>query len=258
MYVLPHILLCTPNIQYISLPQSQPLNPNTPQIHRGVHHVTDPTSTLEQTEMLQRIIEKVIQHMAAFDEARDRAYPKARKARTLSKQSILVLHRGEPGEAQRLLSEAARLLTEAQEAAEGFPGVQSSETLSVARQEHAEAAILLSLITEERYPDPQELGLDETNYVLGLADVPGELRRQALDRLREGDLEAAEILLETMEEIYLCLTEAEEASMMLRGMRRKLDVARGVSERTRAEVTAEAGRRRLSRELKSITDKLET
>jgi len=125
------------------------------------------------------------------------------------------------------------------------------------RQEYAEAAILHSLITEKRYPAPEELGVEEPDYLLGLADVPGELRRQALDSLREGDLEAAEGSLETMEEIYLYLVEAEEATMMLKGMRRKLDVARGVTERTRAEVTAEAGRRRLSRELESFRDRLE-
>lgn len=207
--------------------------------------------------MLKRIIEKVAEHLAAIEEGKDRAYPKARKARTLSKQSILVLHKGEPLEARRLFSEATRLLAEALEVGEAFPGIQNSETLSAARQEYAEAAILLSLVTEERYPAPEELGVDETDYVLGLADVPGELRRQVLDRLREGDLEAAESILEAMEEIYLCLIEAEEASMMLRGMRRKLDVARGVIEHTRAEVTAEAGRRRLSRELESIRDRLE-
>ena len=207
--------------------------------------------------MLKRIIEKVTEQLAAIEEAKDKAYPKARKARTLSKQSILVLHKGEPLEARRLVSEAARLIAEAQEAGEEFPGVQYSENLSSARQEYAEAAILLSLVTEERYPDPQELEVDETDYVMGLADVPGELRRHALDRLREGDFEAAENALEAMEEIYLRLIEAEEASMMLRGMRRKLDVARGVTERTRAEVTAEAGRRRLSREVESLRDRLE-
>lgn len=207
--------------------------------------------------MLQRIIEKVTQHLAAIEEAKDRAYPKARKARTLSKQSILVLHKGEPEEARRLLSEAAHRLAEAQEAAEAYPGVQNSETMSAARQEYAEAAILISLVTEEKYPAPQELEIDDTDYVLGLADVPGELRRQALDRLREGDLEAAESILENMEEIYLRLIEAEEASMMLRGMRRKLDITRGVTERTRAEVTAEAGRRRLSRQVESLRDRLE-
>lgn len=208
--------------------------------------------------MLQEIIKKVTEHLRTLDEARDRAYPKARKARTLSKQSILKLHNGEPEKAQRLISEAANLLTEVRGVGEAFPGIQSSETVVAARQEYAEAAILHSLITEKRYPTPEELGVEETDYVLGLADVPGELRRQALDSLREGDLGAAENILETMEEIYLYLVEAEEASMMLKGMRRKLDVARGVTERTRAEVTAEAGRRRLSKELGSFRDRLES
>lgn len=208
--------------------------------------------------MLQEIIKKVTEHLRALEEAKDEAYPKARKARTLSKQSILKLHNGEPEKAQRLISEAANLLTEVRGVGEAFPGIQSSETAVAARQEYAEAAILHSLITLKKYPTPEELGVEETDYVLGLADVPGELRRQALDSLREGDLEAAESSLETMEEIYLYLVEAEEASMMLKGMRRKLDVARGVTERTRAEVTAEAGRRRLSRELESFRDRLES
>jgi translin len=208
--------------------------------------------------MLQEIIKKVTEHLRALDEAKDEAYPKARKARTLSKQSILKLHNGEPEKAQRLISEAANLLTGVRGVGEAFPGIQSSETMVAARQEYAEAAILHSLITLKKYPTPEELGVEETDYVLGLADVPGELRRQALDSLREGDLEAAESSLETMEEIYLYLVEAEEASMMLKGMRRKLDVARGVTERTRAEVPAEAGRRRLSRELESFRDRLES
>jgi len=207
--------------------------------------------------MLQEIIKKATERLRALDEAKDRAYPKARKARTLSKQSILMLHKGETEKAARLISDAANLLAEVRGVGEAFPGVQSSETVVAALQEYAEAAILHSLITEKRYPTPEELGVEETDYVLGLADVPGELRRQALDSLREGDLEAAEGILETMEEIYLHLIEAEEASMMLKGMRRKLDVARGVIERTRAEATAEAGRRRLSRELGSFRDRLE-
>ena len=62
--------------------------------------------------MLQEIIKKVTKHLRALDEAKDRAYPKARKARTLSKQSILMLHKGETEKAQRLISEAANLLTE--------------------------------------------------------------------------------------------------------------------------------------------------
>ena len=65
----------------------------------------------------------------------------------------------------------------------------------------------------------------------------------------------AEERLETMEEIYLNLVSMEEAPM-LRGMRRKMDIARGVIERTRSEVTAEAGRRRLDESVRRLSEKL--
>ena len=207
--------------------------------------------------MLQEIIRRVTEHLRALEEAKDRVYPKARKARTLSKQSILMLHNGEAGEAKRLISDASSLLTEASRVGEAFPSIKMSETLVAAQQEYAEAAILHSLLTEKRYPTPEELGVEANDYILGLADVPGELRRGALDSLREGDVETAESILEAMEMIYLSLVEAEEVSMMLKGMRRKLDVTRSVIERTRAEITAEAGRRRLSKELGSLRDRLE-
>jgi len=94
------------------------------------------------------------------------------------------------------------------------------------------------------------------SYIMGLADVPGELRRQALDALRVGEMERAETLLLRMEEIYLSLVSMEEATL-LKGLRRKLDIARGVIERTRSEVTAEAGRRRLDESVRRLTEKLD-
>jgi translin len=207
--------------------------------------------------MLQEIIRRVTEHLKALEEAKDIAFPKARKARTLSKQSILMLHKSEFKNASRFISEAANLLVGVSGIGETFPSIQSSESVVAALQEYAEAAILLSLVSEKKYPTPNELGVEASDYLMGLADVPGELRRQAWDSLREGNLDAAESTLETMEEIFLYLVEAEEVSMMLKGMRRKLDVTRSVIERTRAEITAEAGRRRLSKELESIRDGLE-
>lgn len=207
--------------------------------------------------MLQEIIRRVTEHLKALEEAKDTVFPKARKARTLSKQSILMLHKSELENASRFISEAANLLVEVSGIGETFPSIQSSETVVAALQEYSEAAILFSLVNEKKYPTPNELGVEASDYLMGLADVPGELRRQALDSLREGNLDAAESTLETMEEIFLYLVEAEEVSMMLRGMRRKLDVTRSVIERTRAEITAEAGRRRLSKVLESLRDGLE-
>jgi translin len=116
-----------------------------------------------------------------------------------------------------------------------------------------EAKIIFSLAENSEFPDPKAVGVPITSYMLGLADVLGELRRQTLDALRTDDLKAAESLLETMEQIYLSLIAMEEASL-LKGLRRKTDIARGIIERTRSDVTAEAGRKRLNESVRRLAE----
>jgi predicted translin family RNA/ssDNA-binding protein len=59
-----------------------------------------------------------------------------------------------------------------------------------------------------------------------------------------------------MESIYLNLVSMDEAPL-LKGLRRKMDIARGVIERTRSEITAEAGRRRLDESVRRLSERLE-
>ena len=95
-------------------------------------------------------------------------------------------------------------------------------------------------------------------YVLGLMDVIGELRRRSLDSLRKGDVKTAEKCLEIMEHIYVEITVMDDAYLLVPGLRRKCDIARGVIEITRGDVTMETRRSSLERsieELKRIVEK---
>ena len=206
--------------------------------------------------MLEEIIRKAAEDLKAREKARDDAYSRARRARVLSKQAILLLHNGDREKAASNLDEAGALLNEIRVYSEEYLEIGFYDAVEAARQEYAEASILLGLNTGKRYPSPELLGLNYKSYLLGLADVPGELRRQTLDLLRAGDLDAAEENLETMEEIYRHLSKVDEVSLLLKGLRRKLDVARSVTERTRAEITTEASRERLRKQLKKVEDKL--
>jgi translin len=206
--------------------------------------------------MLEEIIRKAAGDLKAREKARDEAYSRARRARMLSKQAILLLHNGELGKAEGNIGEASVILEEIKEYCKEFTEIGFYEAVEAARQEYAEASILLGLNTGKGYPSPELLGLNYKSYLLGLADVPGELRRQTLDLLRAGDLVAAEENLETMEEIYRHLSKVDEVSLLLKGLRRKLDVTRSVTERTRAEITTEASRERLRKQLKKVEDKL--
>ena len=205
-------------------------------------------------ETLQNIINQATDELQAREKARDEVLARARKARQLSKQAILLDHNNQPDKARANLAEARRLLDEAQPHIDAHPELDQYEEVEAAHEEHAEATILHTLLQTDTYPTPQQAAATPTRYLLGLADVPGELRREALDALRTGDLEKAEHHLNRMEQIYLHLVAMEDASL-LKGLRRKLDITRAVTEATRSEITAETGRRRLSDQLKHLTEK---
>jgi translin len=205
-------------------------------------------------ETLQNIINQATEELQAREKARDEALSRARKARQLSKQAILLDHNNQPDKAQTNITEARRLLDETQPHIDAHPELDQYEELEAAHEEHAEATILHTLLQTDTYPTPQQAAATPTRYLLGLGDVPGELRREALDALRTGNLEQAEHHLNRMEQIYLHLVAMEDASL-LKGLRRKLDITRAVTEATRSEITAETGRRRLSNQLKHLTEK---
>ena len=207
--------------------------------------------------MLERVIKKVADDLRERETARDEAYGRARRARMLSKQAILLLHNGNAGKARSNLDQAGTLFEEIKEYSGKFIEIGFYDAVQGAGQEYAEASILYALNHGSGYPTPQELGVHNSDYILGLADVPGELRRQTLDKLRAGEFDQAEANLATMEEIYLHLVGMEETSLLLKGLRRKLDVMRAVNERTRAEITTEASRERLRKKLAEFGDKLE-
>ena len=205
--------------------------------------------------MLEDLVKRGAEELRLRDKALDKVMERARRARILSKQAILRIHSGETLEAEKRLEEASELISEMDAVIEEHPELGRFDQVSAAKQEFSEASIMMGLTKSGEFPDPIALGVSMTAYLMGLGDVPGELRRQALDALREGDIETAEAKLSTMEEIFLSLVTMEEVPL-LKGMTRKLDIARGVIERTRSEVTAEAGRRRLGESVRRLTDRL--
>jgi len=202
---------------------------------------------------LEEIVEGIAERLREVEEARDEAQELARRARVLSKTAILLIHGGDLETAEGRLREARRLMM-ASEAISRSKWIRVEE-LSSAQEEHAEAVILLNLMRGEGFPNPEELGVEAGRYLLGLADVIGELRREAVEALRIGDLSRAEEMLQLMEHIYLTLTSTEEASVLLKGLRRKLDIARSLIEGTRGQIAEERGRRRLIETLKRLEER---
>ena len=201
--------------------------------------------------MLEKFVTRAIEEFRECEKIREEAISRSNKARILSKQAILLTHKGEIPKAGQMLNEAKLLLDEVSSLDIRFETDGLGEIQS-AWEEYAEAFILHHLKGFSTYPSPEEMGVSFKNYLLGLGDVVGELRRSVLDSLRVGDHVKAESEFQLMEEIYLNLVSIEEAQLFLKGLRRKIDVARSIIENTRGELAAEIGRQRLSKHMEQI------
>jgi translin len=201
---------------------------------------------------LKSILKEVKKELTQKDSVRENAQQNMRKATSLSKQSILLMHQKKHEKARKTIETAKEIISKLQGSAKENPDSINSGMFSATLQEYAEANIFQGLIQESRFVTPDEINVPAVDYVLGLADVIGEYRRLVLDVLREGDAERGEAYLKTMDEIYIELMAMDEAYMLVPGLRRKCDVARRIIETTRGDVTQEVRRKSLENYLKQF------
>lgn len=201
---------------------------------------------------LKTLLGRIQEELQKREKVHDEVQRDMRRATRLSKQAILFTHQTKFKEAKKLLKEATELFGRLHTIARTYQDMLHSGLVNAAHQEYAEAKTLLALVEERRFVSPEEISVPSIDYVLGLADVIGELRRRALDSLREGKVKTAEKCLYLMEEIYVELMAMDEAYMLVPGLRRKSDVARHLIETTRGDITIEARRSSLERSMKDL------
>ncbi|MFW9989262.1 MAG: translin family protein [Candidatus Odinarchaeota archaeon] len=109
--------------------------------------------------------------------------------------------------------------------------------LQTPEQEYVEAIIFYSIISKTNIPTPFDLKIHPLNYILGLADVIGELRRFALDNIRNSHVKDLNEILEKMDEIYTYLFTIDYPSALTKDLRHKVDIARNIIEKTRGDIS---------------------
>jgi translin len=91
--------------------------------------------------------------------------------------------------------------------------------------------------------------VSDAAWLNGLAETVGELRRHLLDELRTGSLDRCEELLAAMDDIFAFLVTLDYPEGVTSGLRRSTDMARGILERTRGDLTAALVQARLHQAL---------
>ena len=189
--------------------------------------------------------------------ARERALAACRRIVQHSAQAIRAVHRREYDEAQSLIDEAATLVGEASGSLHEHAALYHAGFLHDAIKEFAEAKLTLAMVREQPLPTLDGVGVDGVAYLHGLAEAAGELRRFALDSLRRGEFDRCERLLAAMDEIYGQLVTLDYPDAITRGLRRTTDMVRGVTERTRGDLTTATLEQQLQAEIRGLRERLD-
>ncbi len=200
-------------------------------------------------ENLNEIIDQIEKNLDDKDAIREVALKSCRAITRLSTSITQGIHKKiDVTESFRTArEEASRLRSLVHE----HPDLLYSGFVQNAFQELCETAILLAVIKEQPMPQPKELGVTDTSYLLGLADAIGELRRFTLERLRAGEVEKAESYLEKMETFYEILLRFNYPNALV-SIRRKQDIARSLLEKTRGELAVAMRGRALEKKMEDL------
>ncbi len=202
------------------------------------------------------ISEFVHQVFDVRNQARDKALTNARQVIRQSSQAIRAIHRMEVETANLHLAEAHTLVNQLKSELANHPDLFYTGYTQDALKEYVEAKITCALIQNQEIPLPSEIDVEAAVYLNGLAEVVGELRRRCMDILRQGYSDDAERLLGLMDEIYSLLITVDYPDALTNGLRRQTDLARGIVERTRGDITISIRENRLTEAMQQLSQQL--
>jgi translin len=198
-------------------------------------------------EELEGLVASVDATLGEAHRAREAALPGCRSVIRSCGSSIKAVHRLDMEGARRLRGEAERTLRDVQRAVADHPAIEHAGFLHDAEKEYVEACCVIALVEGEPLPSADSLQVGSPAWLKGLAEAASELRRHLLDRLRDGELDRAETLLDLMDDVYDALMTIDYPDAVTSGLRRTLDALRAVLERSRGDLTTTALQMRLQR-----------
>ncbi len=187
---------------------------------------------------------------------RDQALTEARQLTRACSLAIRAVHRDDVEVMEGHLADAHKLADKLRGELANYPDLFYAGYTQDALKEFVEANVTCALIQNQALQTPEDLQVEEATFLNGLAEVVGELRRRILDILRSGYSKEAERLLGYMDEIYSVLVTMDYPDAITNGLRRQTDLARGIIEKTRGDVTFSLRGEHLTRAITKLSAQL--
>ncbi len=203
---------------------------------------------------LDQIADRIRANFAAKNSARDTALERSRTLIRHCANAIRATHRNERGAAREHIAAAKEIADAIRADLAPYPDLYHAGYTQDALKEFAEANIVYALVGSEPLPEPEAIGVEYAAYLNGLGEAAGELRRRCLDIIRHDHTEEAEHLLEAMDDIYSLLVTVDYPDAITGGLRRTTDLVRGVTERTRGDITTSLRQYRLQEALRKFEE----
>lgn len=134
-----------------------------------------------------------------YDEAREKLIKKSRDLLKLSKQVIYAVHRDELPNAAQLVRLMEQEKKELEKIATHDAKMVYEGSYKIALQEYVEAVLYHEFVRTGKLPDLPVLA---EHYILGLADLPGELVRRAVFLAGKGKTEHVTRIRDEIDLIY--------------------------------------------------------
>jgi translin len=203
---------------------------------------------------LQGIIVGIEKELDEKDKVRELALKTSREVIRLSKDVMGAMNRKE--DLRPLLAKMKKEACNLKNQTQRCPEIYHAGYVEAALAEVVEVCALIAILNKAPLPTPKELFATPEAYLLGLGDVVGELRRKAVEALREMKPEQAELRLTEMETIYDQLMRFDYPDAVV-PLRKKQDVARSLIERTRGEVLVARSEKALKDKLDRVANQLD-
>ncbi len=143
--------------------------------------------------------EKLQNSIKGYDSLREELIKKSRDVLKLSKQLIYSVHRDDLAQAEELLNEIEQEKKELDDIAAKSEKLVFEGSYKIAIQEYVEALLYYHFVKEGELID---IDVSAVHFVLGLADLPGELNRRAVFLAGKGEVEAVVKIKDIVDLIY--------------------------------------------------------
>lgn len=197
---------------------------------------------------LKNIFSDIVKKLDEIDSSREEILKISRDMIRNCSIAIKSIHRNEINVYEQKINEIKitheKLLTLVKKNPSNF-----NRYIKTPEQEYIEAVSLFSIINNRDLPSPEDYQVDQVNYLLGLADTIGELRRFILNKIISDDIDNLDKILAKMEEIYSFLFSLDYPKGITYDLRHKTDVARSIIERTRGDISLSLQMNRLNKNL---------